>query len=606
MTPTTITRRASTASPETARGRRPTRRCCRSCATRLDLTGAKEGCNEGECGACVVLVDGKAVNACLMLAVEADGREVTTIEGLGQRRRAAPAAGGVPQARRRAVRLLHAGDDHRRASACSARTPTRARTTCARALSGNLCRCTGYRQIIDAVQEAAADAARRRPGRSRADDREPTRWVGTDVPRVDGLEKVTGAARYTADLKFARMLHAVVVRSPHAHARVLDVRLDKAARVPGRARRRLGRGVPVPHRHLPQGPDGLRHRPRALRRRPGRRRGGRDPRGGAPRPRRCVEVEYEPLPADLRRRRGARSRGRAAGPPRPRAATSASRGSRPQAGTNVCNHLKVRKGDYEAALPALRARLRAHLPGPAGAARARSSRHVSVAARRPARARSRSAPRRRARSPCATCCAPASTLPHGDVRVMRAARRRRLRRQGRDQPRADRGRPRDAGAAGAGCALLVDRAEEFYADGRAPGARARPSSPASTGSGKVQAQKLHYLWNCGAYGGYGVNVVRAAGYTCGGAYEFPNVWGDSIGVYTNRPVGQRLPRLRHAARSTGRSSSRWTMVARELGHRPGRVPPAQLPRPRQVHRHRAGARRALRARRPAASRRSPR
>ena len=90
-------------------------------------------------------------------------------------------------------------------------------------------------------------------------------------------------------------------------------------------------------------------------------------------------------------------------------------------------------------------------------------------------------------------------------------------------------------------------------------------------SGKVQAQKMHYLWNCGAYGGYGVNVVRAAGYTCGGAYEFPNVWGDSIGVYTNRPVGS-------AYRGFGMQEIHWAleqqmdMVARELGMRPGRVP----------------------------------
>ncbi|MBK6407971.1 MAG: molybdopterin-dependent oxidoreductase [Holophagales bacterium] len=75
---------------------------------------------------------------------------------------------------------------------------------------------------------------------------------------------------------------------------------------------------------------------------------------------------------------------------------------------------------------------------------------------------------------------------------------------------------------------------------------------------------MHYLWNCGAYGGYGVNIVRSAGYTCGGAYEFPNVEGDSIGVHTNRPVGS-------AYRGFGMQEIHWALeqqmdkVALEIG-----------------------------------------
>jgi carbon-monoxide dehydrogenase small subunit len=122
----------------------------------LDLTGAKEGCNEGECGACVVLVDGKAVNSCLMLAVEADGREVTTIEGLAPRGELHPLQSAL---------LRHS------AVQCGFCTPGMILTAVAllrekpapteaeirTALAGNLCRCTGYRQIIDAVHEAALE-----------------------------------------------------------------------------------------------------------------------------------------------------------------------------------------------------------------------------------------------------------------------------------------------------------------------------------------------------------------------------------------------------------------------------------------------------------------
>jgi len=121
----------------------------------LDLTGAKEGCNEGECGACVVLLDGKAVNSCLILAVEADGHEITTVEGLSDRCHLHPlqqaflAHSAVqcgfcsPGMIMTALGLLN-------------ENPTPTETDIRTALSGSLCRCTGYRQIIDAVQEAAA------------------------------------------------------------------------------------------------------------------------------------------------------------------------------------------------------------------------------------------------------------------------------------------------------------------------------------------------------------------------------------------------------------------------------------------------------------------
>jgi aerobic-type carbon monoxide dehydrogenase small subunit (CoxS/CutS family) len=120
----------------------------------LNLTGTKEGCNEGECGACMVLLDRRAVNSCLVLAVEADGAEVTTIEGL--------ANGAQLHPLQRAF-LSHS------AVQCGFCTPGMIITAYAllrdnpqpteadvrRALSGNLCRCTGYKQIIDAVLEAA-------------------------------------------------------------------------------------------------------------------------------------------------------------------------------------------------------------------------------------------------------------------------------------------------------------------------------------------------------------------------------------------------------------------------------------------------------------------
>ena len=78
----------------------------------LGLTGTHIGCDTSNCGACTVLLDGESVKSCTVLAAQADGANVVTIEGMADGRRAAPASGGLLGAPRPPVRLLHAGDDH--------------------------------------------------------------------------------------------------------------------------------------------------------------------------------------------------------------------------------------------------------------------------------------------------------------------------------------------------------------------------------------------------------------------------------------------------------------------------------------------------------------
>jgi carbon-monoxide dehydrogenase small subunit len=121
----------------------------------LHMTGTKEGCREGECGACTVLVDGRAVNACLFPAPEVEGREVVTVEGLlGEENRLSP---------------IQASFVERGAIQCGFCTPGMVLSTKAllddnpepsdreirEALAGNLCRCTGYVQIVEAIRDAA-------------------------------------------------------------------------------------------------------------------------------------------------------------------------------------------------------------------------------------------------------------------------------------------------------------------------------------------------------------------------------------------------------------------------------------------------------------------
>jgi carbon-monoxide dehydrogenase small subunit len=127
----------------------------------LGLTGTKENCLEAECGVCTVLVDGRTVNACILLAAQCQGREVLTIEGLGRDgqlhpiQRAFIEHGAVQCGYCIPAMILSAKaylDEHA--------APTEGQVR--EALAGNLCRCTGYQKIVDAILAAARELADRR------------------------------------------------------------------------------------------------------------------------------------------------------------------------------------------------------------------------------------------------------------------------------------------------------------------------------------------------------------------------------------------------------------------------------------------------------------
>jgi aldehyde oxidoreductase len=194
------------------------------------LTGTKQGCDmEGECGACTVIVDGEAVRSCLLPVGKVSGRSVTTIEGIGTRDHPHPLqtafleTGAVQCGYCTPGMLLSA-------KALLDRNLKPSREEIVAALEGNLCRCTGYVKIVEAVA-LAADTMR---GDSRADKPpgDPP-VVGSSSERHDGWDRVSGAALFAEDLSVPDLHYVRVVRSPHFHARVLGVDISPALAVAG-------------------------------------------------------------------------------------------------------------------------------------------------------------------------------------------------------------------------------------------------------------------------------------------------------------------------------------------------------------------------------------
>ncbi|MGJ4857267.1 molybdopterin-dependent oxidoreductase [Labrys sp. La1] len=175
------------------------------------LTGTKVGCDAGDCGACTILLDGEATCSCLVAVAQAEGRRVDTIEGLTRsnpltralqasflRHGAAQCGICTPAMLTAATALLQDG------SACT-------ESAVADALGGVLCRCTGYRKIIDAVLEVAC-------GSSTAASSSSEGPVGSRIDRLDGLAKVEGRDIFGADEKPRDVLALRAIRSPHHRA----------------------------------------------------------------------------------------------------------------------------------------------------------------------------------------------------------------------------------------------------------------------------------------------------------------------------------------------------------------------------------------------------
>lgn len=193
----------------------------------LGLTSVKNGCGEGACGACMVLIDGRPVRACVQQIKNLCGKSVVTVEGLSAREKevysyAFAKAGAVqcgfciPGMVISAKALLDAN---------SAPTPAEVKE----AIKNNICRCTGYKKIEEAIMLAAKIF---RDGDS-VEGCTLAGVIGDDIPRGDAHDKTLGTAEYTADMKVPDMLWGGAVRSQYPRAVVRSIDISEAAALPG-------------------------------------------------------------------------------------------------------------------------------------------------------------------------------------------------------------------------------------------------------------------------------------------------------------------------------------------------------------------------------------
>lgn len=219
---------------------------------KVGLTGTKIGCEQGSCGACTVLVNKEPVLSCITPAMRFDGAEITTIEGVSKN----------GELHRLQEKFVEKG-----AIQCGFCTPGMIITSLdfldknpnpteheiRDALSGNVCRCTGYKKIVEAVAEYAVE---KNSGKTIAAKKEKTNGtVGVGRPYIEATKKVQGIADYADDYKFKDALHVKFLKSIYPHAKIVSIDTSEAMAIEGVRYVATGKELPITFGVLPLSQD---------------------------------------------------------------------------------------------------------------------------------------------------------------------------------------------------------------------------------------------------------------------------------------------------------------------------------------------------------------
>ena len=221
---------------------------------RIGLTGTKLGCEQGSCGACTVLIDDTPILSCITPALKCSGHRITTIEAIAQNGKLHKLQEKFVE--KGAVQCGYCTPGMVMSSIGYLKTnPNPSLQEIKESISGNLCRCTGYKKIIEAIHEYVLETNGKKLTQEKISHDGQFQIIGKPRPYIEAVKKVKGEAEYTDDIKIKNSLYCRFLRSTHAHARIDNIDTSEAMKLPGVRGIITGKDLPITFGVLPISED---------------------------------------------------------------------------------------------------------------------------------------------------------------------------------------------------------------------------------------------------------------------------------------------------------------------------------------------------------------